>query len=115
VLARFRVTFDYTRHRLLLKPTADAARRTVWNASGMLVAQLPGGPVLVAQIVPGTPAAEAGIAAGDLLVLVGDRPAESIGLDALRAHFRLPGQRDTLVIERDGARHTVALVQRELP
>jgi hypothetical protein len=115
VLARFRVTFDYTRHRLLLKPTADAARRTVWNGSGMLVAQLPGGPVVVAQIVPGTPAAEAGIAAGDLLVLVGDRPAESIGLDALRAHFRRPGQRDTLVIERDGARHTVALVQRELP
>jgi hypothetical protein len=88
LLARFRVTFDYTRHRLLLEPTADATLRTVWNGSGMLVAQVPGGEVLVAQVVPGTPAAEAGISEGDVLVRVGDRPAEDIGLDALRAHFR---------------------------
>jgi len=115
VLARFRVTFDYTRHRLLLEPTPDAARRTVWNASGMLVAQVPDGPVVVARVVPGTPAAEAGITAGDVVVRVGDRPAEGIGLDALRAHFRRPGQRDTLVIARDGVTHTVDLLQRDLP
>jgi len=115
LLARFRVTFDYARHRLLLEPTVNATRRNVWNGSGMLVAQVPGGAVLVAQVIPGTPAAEAEIAEGDVLVRVGDRPAQDIGLDALRAHFRRPGQRDSLVIERDGTHLTVELVQRELP
>jgi hypothetical protein len=54
-LSRFRVTFDYARHRLVLQPRADAAERETWEGAGMLLVQMPGGDVIVAQCCPPRP------------------------------------------------------------
>jgi len=114
-LARFRVTFDYARHRLLLQPRADARAREAWDGAGMLLVQVPGGDVIVAQVLPATPADSAGISAGDLLRRVGNSDASPMGLDSLRRYFRHPGAVDTLEVSRNGKDQVAVLHQRELP
>jgi C-terminal processing protease CtpA/Prc len=77
--------------------------------------QVPGGDVIVAQVLPGTPADSAGLLAGDVVRSVGGLEAGKAGLDSMRRHFRAPGTIDTLVIGRRGTTRTVSLRQRELP
>ena len=114
-LARFRVTFDYARRRLMLEPTPEVAAREGWEAAGMLLVQVPDGDVIVALVVPGSPADSAGLVAGDVVRRVGALEAGKAGLDSLRRHFRAPGTLDTLAVERSGVSRTVSLRQRDLP
>ena len=99
-LGRFRVTFDYARRRIVLEPYSNAAQRETWDGAGMFLVQVPGGEVMVAQVLPSTPADSAGIAAGDVVKSVNAADAANAGLDSLRRHFRQPGRTDTLVIAR---------------
>ena len=115
ILARFRLTFDYARRRLLLVPRPDATRREAWEGAGMFVGQIPDGSVIVIQVIPGTPAESAGIAAGDVLLRVGGVDARAIGLDTLRSRFRRSGRLDSLVISRGGKQRSVELRQTDLP
>ena len=114
-LSRFRVTFDYARHRLVLQPRADAAARETWEAAGMLLVQVPGGDVIVAQVLSATPAESAGITAGDRLRRIGTVDAAGMGLDSLRRYFRHPGTTDTLHLDRNGQERVVTLHQGSLP
>ena len=110
-LDRFRVTFDYARRRIILEPYPDATRREIWESAGMLLVQIPGGEVMVAMVVPDTPADSAGLAAGDVVRSVNGMEAAKIGLDSLRHHFRQPGRTDTLVVARRGIQRTVMIHQ----
>lgn len=115
ILARFRVTFDYPRMRMLLEPEPGAGDPEVWDASGMLVVQPPGGDVIVAQLLPGGPAEQAGLRPGDAIRHIGIRPATELGLGNVRRHFRQPGRTDTLTVVREDGEHSVVLEQRQLP
>lgn len=115
ILARFRVTFDYAHRRLVLEPNNDVARREDWEAAGFLLVQVPGQQVMVAIVLPATPADSAGIQAGDALQMVNGTGAATMGLDSLRRHFRQPGRADTILLARGGAERTVILRQGELP
>jgi hypothetical protein len=115
ILARFRVTFDYARRRLVLEPNADAARRETWDAAGFFLVKVPGEQLMVAMVLPATPADSAGIQAGDALQMVNGTDAAKMGLDSLRRHFRQPGRTDTLLFARGGVERTVLLHQGELP
>lgn len=114
ILARFRVTFDYARRRIVLQPYPSAAQREAWESAGMFLVQVPGGDVIVAQVMPGTPADSAGIATGDVVRSVGGVEAGTAGLDSLRRHFRQPGRTDTLVVAHRGVERVVTLRQDEL-
>jgi C-terminal processing protease CtpA/Prc len=115
VLTRFRVTFDYAHRRLVLEPDIDVARRETWEAAGFLLVQVPGEQLMVAMVMPATPADSAGIQAGDALRTVDGADAATMGLDSLRRHFRQPGRTDTLAFARGGAERIVMLHQGELP
>ena len=114
-LARFRITFDYARRRIVLEPYPNAARRETWDGAGMFLVQVPGGDVMVAQVLPSTPADSAGIAAGDVVRRVNAADAGNAGLDSLRRHFREPGRTDTIVVGRGPVERTITLRQRDLP
>lgn len=114
ILARFRVTFDYAHRRIFLEPTVSAAGRDSWEAAGMLIVEIPGGDVIVAQVIPGTPADSAGLEAGDALRSVNGTGVASLGLDSLRRHFRQPGRVDTVSVSRGGTDHTYFIRQAEL-
>ena len=114
-LARFRVTFDYTRHRMMLEPTPAVAAREGWQAAGMLLVQVPGGDIMVGLVLPASPADSAGLQPGDVVRSVGAADAGKAGLDSMRRHFRAPGTLDTIAIERGGVARTMTLRQRDLP
>lgn len=66
VLERFKCTFDYARGTLWLEPGSKFAGRDGFNRSGLWVAQWAGA-VVVAAVVDGSPAQEAGLKVRDRL------------------------------------------------
>lgn len=114
LLARFRVTFDYPRRRILIVPADGPSGPEMWDASGMLLAQVPDDDLIVAIVLPGTPADSAGIRPGDVLERIGGTEATAMGLERARQHFRHPGRRDSLHFTRNGRERSVELTQRAL-
>src|SRR5690606_7750722 len=60
-------------------------------------------------VVPGGPAAGAGLLPGDVIVRVDDRPVGTPDELVVYLRSREPGEQVTLVYERDGAEHEVRL------
>lgn len=115
-LRHFRVTFDYPHETVYLErvdhPDLSAYG---YNRTGIIV-MLDHGSLKVVDASLGTPAADAGIKAGDLV-------ASIAGIDVTRQSLRetklmlkqVPVGRPLLVsFRRDGVEHTVTLVPREL-
>ncbi|WNL46643.1 aspartyl protease family protein [Dyella sp. BiH032] len=86
VLSRFNVHFDYRRGEMVLQPRAQPAERQYAMAgfrAGKSAAQTDR--YKVNWVLPGGPAAEAGLKAGDFIVAVNGKPAKAIGLGELRS------------------------------
>ena len=115
LLERFRVTFDYARMRLLVEPRPGSDDPEVGDSAGMLVVQPPAGDVMVAQILPGSPAEEAGLQPGDVIQRIGTLVAADLGLGQVRRHFKQPGTVDTLSVVRGSSELQAILEQRRLP
>jgi hypothetical protein len=87
VLKRFAVTFDYGRQTMTLAPNASFATRDSYDRSGLFLIGR-GGKILVADVRPGTPAAESGIAKGDTIVTAGGANAVTLGVGGMRDLLR---------------------------
>jgi membrane-associated protease RseP (regulator of RpoE activity) len=112
VFKRFTVTFDYPHQTMALAPgRAFAARDGYERAGAFVVGQA--GKIVVADVRPGTPAAEAGLARGDAIATV-DGTAPS-GVGAVRALFLgAPGTALRLgLTAKDGTTRTVTLTLRD--
>ena len=116
VLSRYVVTIDYARHRAVLAPGQNSDRPYAFDASGLsFVAADPGFETKKVRLVlEGSPAAEAGIKAGDLLLALDDTPASGLSLAKLRQMLRVIGARYTLRLRRGGQDIEVQLVTRWL-
>jgi C-terminal processing protease CtpA/Prc len=105
VLRRFKLTLDPARKRLLLEKNAAFPEPFDYDASGLHVS--PQGADLttleVRRVRPGSPGAEAGILAGDVILAVDGRPVGEITLPAVRRLFRKDGKEYALSILREGA------------
>ncbi|HET7250255.1 MAG TPA: aspartyl protease family protein [Gemmatimonadales bacterium] len=113
ILEKFRVTLDYARMRIILEPNRRFSQPTEYNRSGLSLTA--SGPdfhdIWVAAVAEDSPAARADLRAGDRLVAIDGRPAESTSLSEIRLGFR-DARRCALTIERGGERLTRALVLR---
>ena len=114
LLRRFRVFLDHPRSRLVLEKNAAFDEPFFMDSSGLtLVAE---GAALdrvrVAEVVPGGPAEEAGICAGDRIVTVDGSPVSE--LPSLARRFLEPGREWTLELDRAGNRSAVRLRTRAL-
>jgi hypothetical protein len=106
ILRRFTATFDYPASRLLLEPNAGCDEPFEFDLSGLFLTG--GDGIEVFSVVDGSPAAEAGIRAGDQVVT--DMP-----LDELRKSLRTePGVEHTFELERDGSRFTASFRLRRM-
>ncbi|UCF20413.1 MAG: aspartyl protease family protein [Gemmatimonadota bacterium] len=90
ILSRFTVILDYQRQRIILEPNGRYEAPPASDMSGMwLVAEAPDFTTIKVRFVTeGSPAADAGIQAGDVLVAVDGQTSASIGLARLWQVFR---------------------------
>lgn len=105
VLNRFHVVIDYEGAMLWLKPTKHFQAEFVYDRSGLNI--ISSGPALgyfsVLNVLPGSPADEAGIFAGDRILRIGWMPASFSSLaDFQTALQKKPGKKVKIVIKRDG-------------
>lgn len=116
LLKRFVVTFDYDHQLMYLKPIAGKVDDLdTFDRSGMWLNVADKGFGIV-NVGEGTPAAKAGIAAGDVIVAVDGKAASSMRLYDLRRRLRneAVGTQVALTVERQGKPRKVTLVLRDL-
>jgi hypothetical protein len=115
LLKRYTVIFDYAHQRVIFEPNALAKTPDVYDRSGAWFNRAPRG-FVVLDVTAGGPAAEIGLAAGDVVTTIDGKPATGITLPALRTRLRTdaPGTKVKLGVESAGAKREVTLVLRDL-
>jgi S1-C subfamily serine protease len=93
-------------------PPADAGR---FDRSGLWINAGDDG-FTVTSVAPGTPAAEAGLAAGDVITTMDGKRARPEGLSDARIMLRSlpPGSKVALTVKRAGAERSMTLTLRDL-
>lgn len=113
VLARFRLTFDYAAKRVWLEPRAGGLDPFEADMSGAAITREAGG-LTVRAVAKDSPAAEAGLLEGDVLLAVDGRPADAIPLAELRRSLEVDGRAVRIEIRRGDERRVVELTLRRL-
>lgn len=113
-LRRFTVVLDYPHQQIILAPNLHVHEDDHEDMSGLsLIALGPGLKTFqVTQVAPGSPAAHAGIEAGDVLVGIDQDPAADLTLQEFLDLFRQVGHQYKLVISHNGQTREVLLVMR---
>jgi hypothetical protein len=115
ILRQFVITFDYSRREIWFERSAAFGERTIEWKTGFQAVKAGDNGFRVVTVQPDTPATAAGIRVGDLITVIDDRLATSVG----QAEFgglmrRADGTIVRLEINRDGIRHSVAVTLKEL-
>jgi hypothetical protein len=118
ILHRFNLTFDPAGRRWLIEPNASYSIPSPPPASvrSGLVCSLEGTAWIVQDLIPGSPAAEAGVRLRDRLLEINGVPVEPLTLaDVKRAFQAEPGTRVRLRLQTDGeSPREVTLILRDL-
>ncbi len=113
LLRRFNVTFDYSRKRMLLEDTPEMAEPFLFDGSGLRLESRDGG-LQVTGILPGSPAAEAGLQKGDRLLTLDGETVTGGDLYDVREQLRRAGRQVKLTFGRAQERIAVELGLRRL-
>lgn len=102
VLRRFKVTFDYSRRRMMLEPNAGLADPFDENMSGIQIETSGAGckTVTVESVTPNSPAAEAGVKEGDLIKAIDGQAIENFTSTQIEELFRREGEEHSVSLER---------------
>ena len=98
VLDRFTCTFDYTHKRLYLEPNRRFAERDEYTRFGAQLVR-GGDRVVVGFVVPGSAAADAGLATGDEVLALAGRPAAEYTVDEVSALFEKRPEGTAIAVE----------------
>jgi hypothetical protein len=116
LLERFVVTFDYPHQQILLNPGTNFRADEVEDMSGLAI--VASGPGLkrfeVTDVWPRTPGADAGIRKGDVIEGINGEAAADMSLAEIRALFRQPVGRYSVLIGRGAETLSVNLRMRRL-
>ena len=105
ILERCTVVFDYERGEMILEPNGNFEKRFDLTMSGMMLQTGGRGDwnsVSVRKILPDSPAADEGIAVGDVIESVDGRPVGEYTPHTLNEYFKREGETVRIVISRDG-------------
>jgi len=116
VLRRFKAIFDYSDGRMILERNAHFEEPYEYDMSGLFLAAE--GEAFdhfrVHRVVEGSPAAEAGLQEGDVIVALDGRTAAAFTLEQVRKRFAEAGRCILLEVRRDGEALQVELELRRL-
>jgi predicted aspartyl protease len=115
VLRRFTVTVDYSRSRIILEPNAQLDAPMEFDMSGMSLAALSNSSMYrVRTLIEQSPAADAGVAVGDLLIAIDGTLVRELTLNDIRQRFKVPGKRFALTLKRGDNMIELAITTRRL-
>jgi hypothetical protein len=115
VLKKFNIVWDYPRHQIFFERNNHYNERDVFNRAG-LWANLGGGGFVVIDVYAGSPAAEAGLKAGDQIMAIDGKAAQrELSLPDFRARMKeAVGTKLTLDVVRGGQKLQIVVTLREL-
>jgi hypothetical protein len=100
LLRRFNVTFDYAHERMLLEPGRRFTEPFEHDMSGMWLDDDGEGHIQVRELVPGSPAEQAGLEADDVLTHVDGQPVTHADLFQIKERLREEGAEITVAVMR---------------
>lgn len=102
IFRRFKLILDYSRQRIILEANSHLAEPVEADMSGFeLVAEgRDFNTLVINEVVPNSPAAEAGLQEEDELIAIAGRPASEIGLERIRQMLKQEGKEYLLSIKR---------------
>lgn len=111
ILKHFKVVFDYWRSRMILKPYDSAFESMDWDMSGMFLYSEGNNfdQFYIYNVIPGSPADEAGIKGGDQIISIDGTNASSYSLDEIAKMFKLNGKQYKIVLLRDNKKINVEI------
>jgi hypothetical protein len=99
-LRRFTLIFDYPRLELILDPGPHVQDETPFDASGTLIYGGGKNPYRVFKVTDGSPAAEAGLKEGDIVLEIDGRPASQVSMREIAEILQADGRECSLRIKR---------------
>jgi len=116
ILRRFRIILDYSRGQLILEPNKHFAEPYEYNMSGvrLVAADKEARLFKVSQVMPNSPAAEAGLGEGDVLTAIDGRSTGELTLDEINKVLKQDGRECQLQIERNGKTMQIRIRLRRL-
>jgi hypothetical protein len=117
VLSRFALTFDYSRKVMYVEKTPAGLAPPPYNRAGMYAQNDDRAFFVVAGVLPGGPAASAGLQAGDEITAIDGRPASAVSSGEFWTMLRGPvGTTHLLTVRRSGESQarSVTLILREV-
>jgi len=103
ILRRFRVIFDYARRQVILEKNRHFAEPFDFDRSGtLIISEGPSFQVFkIAQVFQNSPAARAGLKAGDVIKTIDGKPNIEFTLNEIREMFKKGEQRYHLTVQRN--------------
>jgi hypothetical protein len=116
ILKRFNIIFDYGRQQMIFEPNANSSHPEGYDRAGMWLNMSGSDAFLVVDVTAASPAAEAGLKAGDMILSLDGRTPAELPLWQARAKLRSDpvGTRVRLLVRSDGREREVELVLRDL-
>jgi hypothetical protein len=115
LLERFTLTLDYEHRQIWLEPGARYAERPRFSQLGADLLKY-GDAVKAAQVLPGSPAARAGLKDGDVVTAVDGQPTGKLDADQLDRLFEdgPPGSTVSITVSRNGKQKTLSMKLEEI-
>ena len=114
ILKQFNLVFDYSRQQIIFEKNRRYGKKDVYNRTGLQL-QRSGASWLVTHIAANSPASDAGVKIGDMVLSVNGRDTSQAGSDDLYYLFRESvGTRILLVVQSGESRRTVELLLRDV-
>jgi hypothetical protein len=115
ILSRFTVTLDYQHKRMIFEPHAGTNTPFEADMAGAgLILNDSLTAIVVDYLVPGMPAAEAGLMVGDSVMTIDGQPASAALLRETRKRFRRDGERIVLRVKRGEETKEITFTTRRL-
>lgn len=114
ILSRFKVTIDYARQRMILEPNSHLSDPFESDMSGIMFESSGEGCRVfkVVGVTEKSPAEEVGIAVGDEIVAVDEKPASQFSSMQIEKMLMKSGEQHSVTLRRDGKDRVVCITLR---